>query len=116
LYLDLGETAWRAVEIDATGWRVIDQPPVRFRRAAGMQPLPMPVPGGSIDTLRNFLNVQSESDFILVVAWALAVLRKLASSVVVEFRDGRRRAAATTTSLAKARRRVAGEAVIGVLG
>ncbi len=54
-------TAWRAVEIDATGWRVIDKPPVRFRRAAGMQPLPMPVPGGSIETLRSFLNVQSDA-------------------------------------------------------
>ena len=38
LYLDLGDATWRAVEIDATGWRVIDNPPVRFRRAAGMQP------------------------------------------------------------------------------
>ena len=45
LYLDLGDETWRAVEIDATGWRVIDNPPVRFRRAAGMQPLPVPVPG-----------------------------------------------------------------------
>ena len=75
LYLDLGDDAWRAVEIDATGWRVINDPPVRFRRAAGMQPLSMPVKGGSIDTLRSFLNVQSEPDFVLVVAWALAVLR-----------------------------------------
>ncbi len=49
---------WRAVEIDATGWRVIDNPPVRFRRASGMKPLPIPAPGGSIETLRSFLNVQ----------------------------------------------------------
>ena len=75
LYLDLGDATWRAVEIDATGWRVIDNPPVRFRRAAGMQPLPVPVPGGSIEVLRSFLNVQSDNDFVLVVAWALAVLR-----------------------------------------
>ncbi len=38
LYLDLGDETWRAVEIDATGWRVIDNPPVRFRRASGMKP------------------------------------------------------------------------------
>ena len=63
------------MEIDSSGWRVIDDPPVRFRRAAGMQPLPIPVPGGSIDRLRFFVNVQSEADFVLVVAWALAVLR-----------------------------------------
>src|SRR5262249_40157054 len=75
LYLDLGDEAWRAVEISAAGWRVIANPPVRFRRAAGMQPLPVPVPGGSVETLRSFLNVQSDTDFVLVVAWALAVLR-----------------------------------------
>ena len=75
LYLDLGDEAWRAVEIDSNGWRVIDKAPVRFRRAAGMQALPAPQPGGSIETLRHFLNVQNDNDFILVVAWVLAVLR-----------------------------------------
>ena len=75
LYLDLADKTWRAVEIDATGWRVIENPPVRFRRAAGMKPLPVPVTGGSIEALRPFLNVKSDNDFVLVVAWALAVLR-----------------------------------------
>lgn len=75
LYLDLGDDAWRAVEIDSDGWRVVDEPRVRFRRAAGMQALPTPQSGGSIETLRRFLNVQGDNDFILVVAWALAVLR-----------------------------------------
>ena len=40
-----------------------------------MQPLPTPEKGGSIDTLRHFLNVQDAQDFVLVVAWALAALR-----------------------------------------
>ena len=75
LYLDLCDENWRAVEIDADGWRVIDNPPVRFRRAAGMQPLPVPVAGGSIEELRSFLNVRSDNDFVLVVAWVLACLR-----------------------------------------
>ncbi len=75
LYLDLGDEAWRAVEIGIEGWRIVEDPPVRFRRAAGMQALPTPEPGGSIEKLRNFLNVQGDGDFILVVAWVLAVLR-----------------------------------------
>ena len=75
LYLDLGDEVWRAVEIDTTGWRVIDKPPVRFRRAAGVQALPIPERGGSIKTLRSFLNVQRDEDFVLVVAWVLAALR-----------------------------------------
>jgi hypothetical protein len=74
LYLDLCDANWRAVEIGTDGWRLIDKPPVRFRRAAGMQPLPVPAAGGSIEALRSFVNVKSNTDFVLVVAWALAVL------------------------------------------
>jgi len=75
LYLDLADGAWRAVEIDEVGWRVVEEPPVRFRRAAGMKPLPVPAAGGSVEMLRSFLNVGGDDDFVLVVAWALAVLR-----------------------------------------
>jgi hypothetical protein len=74
LYLDLGDKTWRAVEIDATGWRVTDNPPVRFRRASGVKAMPIPVRGGSVAALRSFLNVQTDADFVLVVAWALACL------------------------------------------
>ena len=75
IYLDLADDGWRAVEIGANGWRVITCPPVRFRRAAGMLPLPMPVRGGSIEALTSVVNLPSRSDFILVVAWLLAALR-----------------------------------------
>jgi hypothetical protein len=63
LYLDLGDETWRAVEIDANGWRIVDKPPVRFRRAPGVLPLPTPVKNGSIQTLKSFLNVRSDCVF-----------------------------------------------------
>lgn len=75
LYLDLCDDTWNAVEVTSTGWRVVEEPPVRFRRTVGMLPLPEPSSGGSVDVLRSFLNVKSDNDFVLVVAWALAVLR-----------------------------------------
>jgi len=75
IYLDLADDHWRAVEIGPDGWRVTARPPVRFRRAAGMLPLPVPVRGGSIEALAPFLNLPGRSDFILVVAWLLAALR-----------------------------------------
>ena len=75
LYLDLCDETWQAVEIDAMKWRVIANPPVRFRRSAGMKPLPIPLRGGSIDKLKPFLNVKSDQDFVLAVAYLLAALR-----------------------------------------
>ena len=74
IYLDLCDPNWRAIEIDADGWRIEDAPPVRFRRAKGMLPLPAPVRGGSIEELREHLHV-SCSHFVLVVSWLLAALR-----------------------------------------
>ena len=75
IYLDLADEFWRCVEIGANGWRIAEDPPVRFRRSAGMQPLPLPVRGGSIESLAPFLNLTSENDFVLVVAWLLGALR-----------------------------------------
>jgi hypothetical protein len=48
---------------------------VRFIRPQGLQPLPTPRRGGSIDELRPFLNVKTEEQFILSVAWIVAALR-----------------------------------------
>lgn len=74
-YLDLSNDEWECIEVDETGWRIITDPPVKFRRAAGMQALPKPSSKGSLDALRSILNVQNESDFILVVSWVITALR-----------------------------------------
>jgi hypothetical protein len=75
IYLDLADEFWRCVQISANGWRIADDSPVRFRRSAGMQPLPLPGRGGSVEALAPFLNLGSENDFVLVVAWLLGALR-----------------------------------------
>src|SRR5256886_15666705 len=72
IYLDLADEHWRAVDIGPDGWRVNRSPPVRFRRPAGMLPLPVPEQGGSIEALLPLLNLSSRNDFVLVVAWLLA--------------------------------------------
>jgi hypothetical protein len=76
IYIDLADRDWRAMEIDEDGWRMIDTPPVYFRRSSGMKPLPEPVAGGSLnDDLKPLLNVQTDDEFVLNVAWLLAALR-----------------------------------------
>jgi hypothetical protein len=74
IYIDLGDSRWRAVEIDQRGWRLIERPPVKFYRPTGTQPLPEPVSGCSLKSLHPFLNLASDEDWALVVAWILAAL------------------------------------------
>ena len=74
IYLDLGDDTWRAVEIDAKGWRLVDKPPVRFRRPSGLRPLPIPIKDGQIAKLKDFANLDDD-DFLLLVAVLVAALR-----------------------------------------
>jgi hypothetical protein len=71
--LDLGGEDGRCVVLDAGGWQLRDRSPVLFRRSALTAPLPEPAAGGSLDELRQLLNVDDER-FRLVVAWLVAAL------------------------------------------
>ena len=75
LYLDLCDARWRAVEITAAGWSVVEKPAAKLLRSSSMRPLPEPERGGMIEELRGFLNVRNDEDFMLVVAWLVAALR-----------------------------------------
>ena len=73
VYLDLGDSEWRAVEVSPTGWRVVDNAPVRFRRARGMLALPDPVHDGSLDVLREYVNTPDDDAWTLLLAWLVAI-------------------------------------------
>jgi hypothetical protein len=75
LYIDLCDAQWRAVRVTSSGWTVVENPPVRFRRTPDTRPLPFPERGESINTLRPFLSNLSEDDFIVVIAFLLAALQ-----------------------------------------
>lgn len=75
LVLDLGDSSGRVVVVEDGGWRIEKRPPsdVVFRRTALTEALPKPKPGGSLDELRELVNVTDEGwDLIrawLVMAW-----------------------------------------------
>jgi hypothetical protein len=70
IYLDLGTTDWKAIEIDPTGWRSISQPPVRFWRPDSLLPLPDPVEGGELKELRELINVD-DAAWVLIITFLL---------------------------------------------
>jgi hypothetical protein len=83
LFIDLGDPSWRAVYVDATGWRVVESPDPLFVRPRGLRPLPVPQRGGTLDFLWDFLNLD-QSDRPLVLSWITAALRPAGPYPVLE--------------------------------
>ncbi len=73
LYVDLGDARWRAIEVDAAGWRIVDEPPVKFRRPRGMMALPEPVRDRrhGVEWLQAFLNIADDDEWRLIVGFLL---------------------------------------------
>lgn len=74
IYLCLYDEEHRVIEIDAEGWRIINEyeAPVLFIPSSSGA-IPIPESGGSINDLRAFMNV-NDDDFRLIVGWLLASL------------------------------------------
>jgi len=76
LYIDLGDPEWRVIEIAKGGWHIRTEGPVRFRRPKGLKALPEPVHGDAckaIASLRSFVNVTNDQDWVMLLAWTLGV-------------------------------------------
>lgn len=71
--LDLGGADGRCVLVGPEGWHLVDRSPVLFRRSVLTTPLPEPMRGGSLDPLRDLLNVD-DNGFRLIVGWLVASL------------------------------------------
>jgi hypothetical protein len=71
--LDLGTADGRCVLIGPGGWQIAERSPVLFRRSALTSPLPDPQRGGTLDGLRDLINVE-EAGFRLIAGWLVAAL------------------------------------------
>ncbi|MDX8045445.1 hypothetical protein SH601_05525 [Gracilibacillus sp. S3-1-1] len=76
IYVDLCNESWQAIEINKKGWRVVDDPPVYFKRSKIMQPLPTPTPDGVIENLKPFINYDNDYDYKLIIAYLLSTFKE----------------------------------------
>ena len=71
IYVDIGDTTWRVIEISKEGWQIIEDSPVRFYRPMSLLSLPIPEAGGDIGDFRRIVNIaeEDEDSWILYTAW-----------------------------------------------
>lgn len=67
-YVDLCDGFGNVVEISEMGYRITNDPPIRFLRNKSMSALPVPVDGGDLRKLNDLLKLE-ESSWRLLVAW-----------------------------------------------
>jgi hypothetical protein len=99
LYYDLGDEAWRVVEIDAEGWRILDKSPVKFVRTSGYKSQVTPVRGGDINELRRFINIPSEEDWVLFLGWTISSFRPTGPYMILSLAGTQDAAKSTTTKM-----------------
>jgi hypothetical protein len=77
IIVDLCNDKRQVLEIDADGFRVLDESPVLFRRAEDMAELPIPIFENKDDYKRlgNYVNFDKGEDMDMIVAFILATFR-----------------------------------------
>ena len=74
-FIDLTNARWEVIEISEKGWSLFEgTPPVKFLRTSGAQPLPLPDPTGTFDSLKDVFKLKNDDDYILLAAWMVYVL------------------------------------------
>jgi hypothetical protein len=69
IWIDLADSAGRAVRITTAGWVVVERPPILFRRFSHQAPLPTPEKGGDLRELLKFMNIAHEEDQRIFLSW-----------------------------------------------
>jgi hypothetical protein len=98
--VDLGNEAGSGVLIEEGSWE-IGQPLIAFERPQAARELPPPTRGDGIDMLRELLNLESESDFRLIVGWLVAALRPVGPYPVLVLQGEPGSAKSTATEIIK---------------
>ncbi len=98
IYVDLADHLGRVVEVTADGWRTLTECPVPFVRHENMAPLPVPEPGGTLQDLRQFLNVEDE-EFPLVRGFILDCYKAVGPYTVLLINGEQGSAKSTATKI-----------------
>lgn len=74
IWIDLATPDRAIAKVTGAGWEIVRDCPVHFWRTGSMKPLPMPERGARLSQLRDFVNVGSDGDLALLLAWAVMAL------------------------------------------
>ncbi len=72
IYYDLSDKKCSSIKISESGYKLVQDTPILFRRYSHQLSQPVPVSGVDLMDYLKFFNVKNESDGILLLCWALS--------------------------------------------
>lgn len=86
IWLDLSNERWQAVHVTKTGWKIVADPPILFRRYTHQKTIPNPVRGGDVNEILQFVNIKNEGDKLLYVVTTITqLIPKIPHVIVILF-------------------------------
>jgi len=74
IYYDLADEKWRAIKVNSDGWKVVENPPILFRRFRHQQPQAIPTEKGVLNDLFKFVNVTDSKHQLLMKCYLVSAL------------------------------------------
>jgi len=85
IWLDLADDKWRAIHITKDGWKIVDKPPILFRRYSHQKPIAVPTRGGDIRLLFKYANIRYLGDQLLYLVGTISYLIPAIPHVIMVF-------------------------------
>ncbi len=103
ILIDLIDEKGSYVEVTADGWKVVEgsPPDVFFIRRSSMLEMPRPQQNGSLEQLRDLLNLKDETDWKLLVMWLVGAMNPKGPYPILMLNGGPGTAKSTTSSILK---------------
>jgi hypothetical protein len=95
IYYDLCNNNYQVLKIDETGWSIIDNPPIVFKRYGHQAPQVIPDNNGDINRIFDLINVKEEDKLLFLVYLISCFIPGIPHTVGIFY--GEKGAAKTTT-------------------
>jgi len=73
IWIDMCDDRWRAIYVNAEGWRIVEDPPILFRRFSHQKALPEPKNAGDAHLFLDFINIPVEDKNTRLVVLVAAI-------------------------------------------
>lgn len=72
IFYDLTDDKWQVIKINSTGWKIVENPPIMFRRYTHQQSQIMPVIDGDISVVLQFVNLKDKHQQLLFLVYLVS--------------------------------------------